>query len=479
MAQAQANAGKSRDPWTFAGGLAQTGVAAYNLSQAEKAEAEQRTRAAAQQQREGDALAAVMLAGIEGYGDRRQGGGRGYDPNANFIPGGRDAALAALADNPEALRAQGANLGLGYATQGPAPEPETWETVRDASGNPLYQQSSLSGQTREHHGKVEPTAALEYKTKDDQHGVPRFVDGPNAGQPVFPDVQSAAVAAAASAPSPEVAEADPLSASGKMLADLMRVEKELGADHPDSKVLRAVYEATAAANEKDPKFDRETKIRTEWRLGTKVFRDTQDNYRRIATAAGKDSPSANVALVFAFMKMLDPESTVRETEQASIENARGVPETIRNLWNKVFSGERLTEDQRAEISGLAGELYLGQLEAVEQRRAEYNPILEEYGLNPLNALPFAPSGKLVDLVRPKDASAGGASGAAPVTTGVSPFDPGAAPVAAAPVPAQASSGAAVPTMAEVERMTPEELRANFTDQQLAEFSAQWRASNGK
>ena len=56
------------------------------------------------------------------------------------------------------------------------------------------------------------------------------------------------------------------------------------------------------------------------------------------------------------MKALDPTSVVRSDEQASVENARGVPATIRNIYNKVLSGTVLTDKQIKEIGETAATL---------------------------------------------------------------------------------------------------------------------------
>ena len=54
---------------------------------------------------------------------------------------------------------------------------------------------------------------------------------------------------------------------------------------------------------------------------------------------------ASIALVFKFMKALDPTSVVRESEFATAENSAGVPEGVRNMYNKMVSGERLGDKQ--------------------------------------------------------------------------------------------------------------------------------------
>lgn len=81
------------------------------------------------------------------------------------------------------------------------------------------------------------------------------------------------------------------------------------------------------------------------------------SFKRIATLARTPSPMGDIGMVFAIMKMYDPPSTVREGEQAQASNAAGVPERIRATYNRLLSGERLGEGQRADIVGTARNLY--------------------------------------------------------------------------------------------------------------------------
>jgi hypothetical protein len=66
-----------------------------------------------------------------------------------------------------------------------------------------------------------------------------------------------------------------------------------------------------------------------------------------------------IALIFSFMKTLDPASTVREGEYASAQKAGGVPELIRNYYNKLRVGEFLTDDQRKNFINTSQKSYLG------------------------------------------------------------------------------------------------------------------------
>jgi len=60
------------------------------------------------------------------------------------------------------------------------------------------------------------------------------------------------------------------------------------------------------------------------------------------------------------MKILDPASVVRETEFANAQNAAGVPDQIRNMYNRALRGERLGEAQRDDFVNSAKKLVVSQ-----------------------------------------------------------------------------------------------------------------------
>jgi hypothetical protein len=82
------------------------------------------------------------------------------------------------------------------------------------------------------------------------------------------------------------------------------------------------------------------------------------------------------------MRLLDPGSMVKEGEYAMAENARGVPESIRNQYNKLIDGERLTPEQRknmvAEGRNIAKTTY-GMQKEVDER---YSSLAGTYGIDP-------------------------------------------------------------------------------------------------
>lgn len=132
--------------------------------------------------------------------------------------------------------------------------------------------------------------------------------------------------------------------------------------------------------EKRPEL--ETKFRKEYSDQTAGYRDVKSAYGRVL--ASQDNAVGDLSLIFGYMKMLDPGSVVREGEFATAQNAAGVPDRVRNLYNRVFSGERLNESQRKAFKGQAEGLFkqAGQQEAVV--RSGLERIARGYGLNTKN-----------------------------------------------------------------------------------------------
>ncbi len=96
--------------------------------------------------------------------------------------------------------------------------------------------------------------------------------------------------------------------------------------------------------QKNKKFDQASKIRGEVAKASGEFDKITNSFDRIQSVG--DTAAGDLALIFNFMKMLDPGSVVREGEFATAQNTAGVPDRLRNQYNKLISGERLTTRQR-------------------------------------------------------------------------------------------------------------------------------------
>jgi len=123
---------------------------------------------------------------------------------------------------------------------------------------------------------------MSYNMKQDVNSYWRYTEGPMKGQRVFPDVSK---------------------------------EKE--------------------EKEKEPfNFGDEDKLRDDFRSESKEFVKVRDAYGRILSTDA--SAAGDLALIFNYMKILDPGSVVREGEFATAQNSAGIPERIRaQKWRKI------------------------------------------------------------------------------------------------------------------------------------------------
>lgn len=83
------------------------------------------------------------------------------------------------------------------------------------------------------------------------------------------------------------------------------------------------------------------------------FLSAQAGFQRVETGFSAATPAGDLAGIFGFMKVLDPRSTVREGEFANVANSGSVPTRIRNFYNRIRTGERLTPSQRADFRSQA------------------------------------------------------------------------------------------------------------------------------
>lgn len=158
----------------------------------------------------------------------------------------------------------------------------------------------------------------------------------------------------------------------------------------DVRPLRGMKEPT---KETKDTFGDEARLRGEFDTKTNQFGVIRDAYSAISEFANNPSAAGDVSLVYQFMKMQDPNSTVREGEYATAENAGGVPERLRNMFNKLKDGQFLTPQQRADFVKQSGRLYDSRLRSYKQEETRYQSLAKQYGFDP-NKITYDRSGGL-------------------------------------------------------------------------------------
>jgi hypothetical protein len=115
---------------------------------------------------------------------------------------------------------------------------------------------------------------------------------------------------------------------------------------------------------------------------SKDFAQRAQSYDTVIGAAKEPTAAGDLSLIFAYMKMLDPGSVVREGEFATAQNATGVPDRIRNLYNQVTQGVRLNPAQRADFVKQAGNIYSTAKMRQDRITGTYRQRAQRRGLDP-------------------------------------------------------------------------------------------------
>lgn len=136
-------------------------------------------------------------------------------------------------------------------------------------------------------------------------------------------------------------------------------------------------------SKQNTKFGQEKDLRSEVDKQSVNFNLSKDAYNRIsAIKNGPQTAASDMALVFSYMKMLDPGSTVREGEYATAKNTTGIPDRILNSYNKAIDGQFLSDNQRSEFFNTSTNIFNKVLKTHNDSMRNYKKLAEKYELDP-------------------------------------------------------------------------------------------------
>jgi len=173
------------------------------------------------------------------------------------------------------------------------------------------------------------------------------------------------------------------------------------------------------------------------------FNKVHSGYNKLLRALNttkNPSPFRDQAAIFSWMKILDPGSTVREGEYATVENARSAPEKVKGLYNKVLAGTILTPEQRTELLAASEDVVDGQLINVAPIIKQFTEQERAGGHDAGSVVPIEHQEMIREFEereaakvkqQPQATAAAPAAGAA---TAAAPAAAGAAPVQQKPIP---------------------------------------------
>lgn len=198
------------------------------------------------------------------------------------------------------------------------------------------------------------------------------VGGAQGRSGVTPPTTAPATAPAAAAPAP----AAPARAPATVAAPAAAPAAALAGPAPVTTGLQPIIPGTGKA------FQNEKDMRAEFTTAVKPYVELSQAFQKIESAAKNPSGAGDISLVYGYMKVLDPGSVVREGEFATAQNAGGVPDGIRSLYNRALSGQRLSESVRTDFLSQARNLIESQRVLSDDLVNRYKDLATQYNLNP-------------------------------------------------------------------------------------------------
>ena len=149
----------------------------------------------------------------------------------------------------------------------------------------------------------------------------------------------------------------------------------------------------AQADEKKNLTQIELTMQDRWQKN-QLTKDTQDvavSYEKVRNATA--TPAGDLALVFNYMKMLDPGSVVRESEFKNAEQAKAwlskteasgytVPSMVKTAIQKAESGTFLLPEQRANFKQEAETIFGSQMAQQERFNQNFSNMAKMFGADP-------------------------------------------------------------------------------------------------
>lgn len=124
------------------------------------------------------------------------------------------------------------------------------------------------------------------------------------------------------------------------------------------------------------------KLSDDYEARSKDYYAQREAYNRVLSSASDPSAAGDLALIFNYMKTLDPNSTVREGEFATAQNSGSAFNIVGAKYNKIINGERLTEAQRKDFVDRATKLFNGAKAQQDSVVAEFEKRAGQYGVPP-------------------------------------------------------------------------------------------------
>lgn len=138
-----------------------------------------------------------------------------------------------------------------------------------------------------------------------------------------------------------------------------------------------------AAMKPEEIFKEEDKLRSDYLSQSKNFQVVQSAWNNLKGKLQDPTGASDMSMIFAYMKLLDPTSTVREGEYATASNVGTIPQTIFGKYNKAIEGKGFLDPKvRESFIKEAKGMYENALSSHKQNVDQFTEIARSYNLDP-------------------------------------------------------------------------------------------------
>ena len=279
------------------------------------------------------------------------------------LSGGRGEQALALADalTPAQEKADPAMLALRFFSQMGAAASEPGSTGLSAAASALPSAAEYLMQVNERNSKLKqsrgPLAVQLASTLKGKSGVKEYIDRRIVDNPDTPVNESRVF----------LTETEAL--EGR---DFLTTAPTLKTKEDMNKLELENFSKIRNAYKGEKAVDFYQKLRSTWQ---KIDVAYEQAYK-------VENPQvADVSMIFNYMKMLDPGSTVREGEYATAKNTTGIAGSIMNSYNKAVGGGFLSDAQRRDFRQVAWKLFQEESSNVQELNERYKAQGEAFNVD--------------------------------------------------------------------------------------------------
>lgn len=155
---------------------------------------------------------------------------------------------------------------------------------------------------------------------------------------------------------------------------------------PDGQPIKSLEGQKLTADQQKTIRTQEGELRNHVDVLLKDYYAVRDAIGRIEASGAEPSAAGDLALITAFMKMLDPTTGVRDVEFKNAATAGGFLEQIKARFGYVESGERLSDDMRKDLLTRSRKLYEQYEKDYGQVKQQYRDLTTRLGGDPANVV---------------------------------------------------------------------------------------------